>query len=126
MNIDPAGALQAGPGLRLGAATSFYARMVADSDGNMLGSISDLILDLERGRVAYVVVSTGGFMGMGERMFAVPWQALRSVGQQFVLDCKRAALEAAPAYEPDRWPSISTYGWHERVHAHFHSRPYWK
>src|SRR6185369_10995763 len=92
MEIGSAGVAE-GPGPRLSAATSFYARVVVDSDGDVLGSISDLILDLERGCVAYAVLSTGGFMGMGERMFAVPWRALRPVGQQFVLDCKRAELE---------------------------------
>jgi sporulation protein YlmC with PRC-barrel domain len=99
---------------------------VVDRDGEVLGSISDLMLDLERGCVAYAVIVSGGFMGMGERMFAVPWRALCPVGQQFVLECKRAGLEAAPAFDRDHWPLTPARGWHERVHAHYHARPYWE
>jgi sporulation protein YlmC with PRC-barrel domain len=115
-----------GPGSRLSAATSFFARTVVDSDGEMLGSISDLMLDLERGRIAYAVVATGGIMGIGERLFAIPLSALRPLGQQFALECKRAALETAPAFDRDHWPLTPAYLWHERVHAHYHSRPYWE
>lgn len=82
MEIGSASSSQAGPGPCLSAATSFFARTVVDRDGEALGSISDLMLDLERGRVAYVVVATDGFMGIGERLFAVPCGALRPVGQQ--------------------------------------------
>ena len=126
MEIGSAGYAEGGPGPRLDAATSFYARVIVDSDGEVLGSISDLILDLERGCVAYVVLSTGGFMRMGERMFAVPWRALHPVGQKFALDCKRAELETAPAFDRDHWQQAPAYWWHERVHAHYNSRPYWK
>lgn len=116
----------AGPGPRLSAATSFCARTVVDSDGEVVGSISDLMLDLECGRVAYAVVATGGFLGVGELLFAVPWRALRAMGQDFVLECKRSALESAPAFDRDHWPLAPAYRWHERVHAHYRSRPYWE
>lgn len=122
-SVDPA---RAGPGRRLSAATSFYARTVVDPAGEVLGSISDLMLDLERGRIAYAVVATGGFMGIGERLFAVPWKALRAMGHQFVLECERSALDSAPAFDRDHWPLTPAYSWHERVHAHYHSRPYWE
>jgi sporulation protein YlmC with PRC-barrel domain len=126
MQMASVRAARAGPGPSLSAATSFWARVVVDPEGEVLGSISDLMLDLERGQVAYAVVAAGGFMGMGERLFAVPWSALRAVGQHFVLECKRAALESAPAFDRDHWPAAPAYGWHERVHAHYHSRPYWE
>lgn len=126
MEIGSARSAQGGPGSRLSAATSFLARTVVDSDGEMLGSISDFMLDLERGRIAYAVIAVGGIMGIGERLFAVPWGALRPLGQQFVLECKRAALETAPAFDRDHWPLTPAYRWHERVHAYYHSRPYWE
>jgi len=126
MEIGSACAVQPGPGPRLSGATSFYARTVIDRDGNVLGSISDLMLDVERGRVAYAVIATGGFVGLGEQLFAVPWGALRPVGQQFMLDCQSAALETALAFDRDHWPLTPAHGWHERVHAYYHSRPYWE
>jgi len=126
MQLDPAEASQAPHGPRLRAATSFYARTVVDRRGRVLGSISDLMLDLERGRIAYAVLAVGGFVGVGERLFAVPWGALRACGQQFILDCREAALESAPAFDREHWPLAAAYGWHERVHAHYDSRPYWE
>jgi len=126
MEIGSAGTAPAGPGRRLSAATSFYARTVVDTDGEVLGSISDLMLDLDRGRIAYAVVATGGFMGIGERLFAVPWRALRAMGQQFVLECEHSAFDTAPAFDRDHWPLTPAHWWHERVHAHYHARPYWE
>lgn len=126
MEIGSADPAPAGPAHRLSAATSFYARTVVDPAGEVVGSISDLMLDLDRGCVAYAVVATGGFLGVGERLFAVPWRALRAMGQHFVLECERSAFETAPAFDRDHLPLTAANGWHERVHAHYHSRPYWE
>lgn len=126
METASIGCAQAGGGHRLSTATSFYARNVVDPEGEVLGSISDLMLDLERGRIAYAVVATCGFMGIGERLFAVPWRALHPMGHQFLLACERSALETAPAFDRDHWPLAPADEWHERVHAHYHSRPYWE
>lgn len=115
MQLDSLAAPQAAPGPRLRAATSFYARTVVDRRGRVLGSISDLILDLERGRVAYAVLAVGGFIGIGERLFAIPWEALRACGQQFVLDRREAMLESSPALEAAHEPVAAAYGWHERM-----------
>jgi sporulation protein YlmC with PRC-barrel domain len=126
MEIVSVSATTAGPGRRLSAATSFYARTVLDAEGEVLGSISDLMLDLDRGCIAYAVVATGGFVGIGERLFAVPWKVLRAAGEQFVLECARSTLDTAPAFDRDHWPLAPAHWWHERVHAHYHSRPYWE
>jgi hypothetical protein len=126
MEIGSAGAARARPGARLGVATSLYARTVLDREGEVLGSISDLMLDLERGCIAYAVVAAGGFMGIGERLFAVPWTALRPLDLHFVLQCNRAALDTAPAFDPEHLPLNPAHWWHERTHAHYGSRPYWE
>ena len=49
---------------------------MVDAQGETLGKIEDLMLDVETGRVAYAVLSFGGYMGMGDKLFAMPWQAL--------------------------------------------------
>jgi sporulation protein YlmC with PRC-barrel domain len=126
MEIGSTRGASAGPGRRLSTATSLSARTIVDSHGEILGSISDLMLDLDRGCIAYAVVATGGFVGIGERLFAVPWKALRPMGHQFVLECERSALDTAPAFDRDHWPLTPAHWWHERVHAHYHSTPYWE
>ncbi len=122
MQLDSIEASQAAHVPQLRAATSFYARTVVDPRGRVLGSISDLVLDLERGRIAYAVLAVGGFVGIGERLFAVPWDALRACGQQFVLDRGQDALESAPAFDREHGP-LAAYGWQERKQAQDEPRP---
>lgn len=110
----------------LSPATSLCARTVVDSKGEVLGSIVDLLLDLERGRIAYGVVASGGFMGVGERLVAVPWNALMPGTRHFVLQGTRSVLESGPVFEHEQWNRVPSRRWHERVHAHFCSRPYWE
>lgn len=106
-------------------ATSLCAQTVIDSTGEAVGSIVDILLDLERGRIAYALVACGGFVGMGERLFAVPWPALQRHGGQFLLNGNRFLLESGPSFDREHWSDTPEQGWHERVHAHFHSRPFW-
>jgi sporulation protein YlmC with PRC-barrel domain len=115
-----------GPGARLSPAASLCGTIVLDDGGDIVGSIADLMLDVERGRVAYAVVATGGFVGVGEKLFAVPWCALRPAGRDFVLQGSRATLEGGPSFDPEHWPTSPGTWWHERVHAHYRSRPYWE
>lgn len=111
---------------RLSPGTSLCARMVIDEAGEVLGSIVDLLLDLERGRIAYAVVASGGFMGMGERLVAVPWNALKPEARQFVLQGKPGSLDSGPIFEHEQWHGSPAMRWHERVHEHFGTRPYWE
>ena len=99
--------------------------LVRDRDGEVAGSIADVVLDVERGCVAYAVVATGGFLGVGERRFAVPWTALRASSRHFVLGVPRTVLESAPTFDGEQWPAAPARAWHERVHAHFAARRYW-
>ncbi len=118
MQLDSTEAPPAAPVPHLRAATWFYARTVVDRRGRVLGSISDLVLDLEHGRVAYAVLAVGGFVGIGERLFAVHWDALHACGQQFILDGGQAALESAPVFDREDEPRAAPCGWPERVHVH--------
>ena len=106
--------------------TTLCAQIVVDGAGEVLGSVVDLLLDLERGRIAYAVVASGGFMGLGERLVAVPWNALKAEARQFVLQGKRSVLDNGPTFEHEQWHRAPAKSWHERVHAHFGTRPYWE
>jgi uncharacterized protein YrrD len=85
----------------LGAAGKLYGRIVTGSDGEILGSISDLLLDVAAGRVAYALVARGGFMGLGERLFVIPWDKLElGADQQFISHETRETLEALALPDP--------------------------
>jgi sporulation protein YlmC with PRC-barrel domain len=77
-----------GPGPRIMAANTLEGDKVVNSAGEQLGEITNIMIDVPQGRVAYAVLSFGGFLGMGDKLFAVPWQALEldTENKCFVLD----------------------------------------
>jgi sporulation protein YlmC with PRC-barrel domain len=80
---------------------------VRNPDGEMLGEIKELMIDLDTGRVSYAVVSFGGFLGLGDKLFAMPWTVLRvdTEKRQFLLDVPKGVLESAPGFDKSEWPS---------------------
>ncbi len=118
-----------GPGPRLAAFSSLITggRIVNLKD-ETLGNVSDFMIDLQRGCIAYAVMASGGFMGMGERLFALPWKALTLDAERccFVIDVARSTLDTAPDFDKDHWPDHPDAQWHKSVHRHYAVRPYWE
>lgn len=76
---------------------------VFNMQGEKLGSIEDLVLDKIDGRVQYAVLSFGGFMGLGDKHYPLPWAALKYDTRKggYVVNLDKKQLENAPAYEAD-------------------------
>jgi len=87
------------------------------------------MIDLDEGRIAYVVLSFGGFLGMGNKLFAIPWEALILDTDQhvFILNVDRERLENAPGFDKDNWPDNAKYeaGWLFDVYEYYGYLPYW-
>lgn len=117
-----------GPGPELMTAATLTGNPVVNSAGDDLGEIEDIMLDVPSGRVAYAVLSTGGFMGMGNKLFAIPWRALRldTDNECFVLDIELDRLRDAPGFDKDHWPSMADPQWATSIHEYYHSTPYWQ
>lgn len=116
----------AGPGDRLVRAAALAGEPVVSRDGAPLGNVCELLLDVQRGRIAYAVVAHGGFMGLGERLHAVPWCALRAGADALVLDGERTTFLAAPAFDKEHWPDAPDPAWHQALHRHYRCAPYWE
>jgi sporulation protein YlmC with PRC-barrel domain len=101
---------------------------VRNAAGEDLGKVEEIMIDLASGRVAYVVLSFGGFLGIGDKLFAVPWQALRiDEGEhEFVLDVDRNTLENAPGFDKDNWPDMADPSFGAAIHQHYGRTPYWE
>jgi len=82
------------------SATTIKGDKVINTAGEDLGKIEELMIDLSDGRVAYAVLSFGGFLGMGNKLFAIPWGALslRVHEHAFVLDVPKEVLEKAEGF----------------------------
>src|SRR5271165_2265930 len=83
------------------AADTLTGDKVVNHQKEDLGKIEHLMIDLTTGRVAYAVLSFGGFLGMGDKLFAIPWSALSvdTVEKQFILNVEKALLERAPGFD---------------------------
>jgi sporulation protein YlmC with PRC-barrel domain len=110
-------------------ATAVIGNTVVNPAGEQLGSLKELVIDLEDGRVAYAVLSFGGFMGRGDKLFAIPWEALvlNPKDHTFTLDVEKEVLKEAPGFDKDRWPDNATYeaGWLLDLYEYYGYSPYW-
>jgi sporulation protein YlmC with PRC-barrel domain len=109
------------------SASSLTGNHVKNTAGEDLGSVKDLMIDLTNGHVAYAVLSFGGFLGFGNKLFAVPFSALRidSSDHTFVLNVDQEKLEESHGFDPDDWPDMSDESWARGVHEHYDVSPYW-
>jgi sporulation protein YlmC with PRC-barrel domain len=117
-----------GPGPEIMDAATLEGDTVVNSSGEDLGKIEAIMLDVSGGRIAYVVLSFGGFMGVGSKYFAVPWSALTlDAGERrFILGLSKDRLENAPGFDKDHWPSMADRTWATQVHAYYNATPYWE
>jgi sporulation protein YlmC with PRC-barrel domain len=88
-----------------------------------IGRIQDIMLDMASGRIRYAVMSSGGFLGMGDRLFAIPWAALTlDAGQhRFILDVATEKLKQAPGFDKYHWPDMADAVWAGKVESWFSS-----
>jgi sporulation protein YlmC with PRC-barrel domain len=103
---------------------------VVSTSGDKLGKIEDLVIN-PNGEIAYGVLSFGGFLGMGDKYFAVPWNVLRSdvpkatsketrsSEREFVLPIDKERLKNAPGFDKSHWPAMVESDWAKDVDAFY-------
>jgi sporulation protein YlmC with PRC-barrel domain len=110
------------------SATTLIGDRVRNLAGEDLGKLEEIMIDMEGGRVAYAVLSFGGVLGMGNKLFAVPWDALNVDTEQheMVLNVDRETLESAPGFDKDSWPGTEGDNqWLVDVYDYYGYEPYW-
>ena len=112
---------------RVMSAGTLAGDRVRNSAGDDLGKIEEIMLDVPSGRVAYAVLSFGGFLGMGNKLFALPWEAitLDEHEHEFILNVDKQTLENAPGFDKDNWPDMADPNWGSQVYSHYGYKPYW-
>ncbi|HUD98176.1 MAG TPA: PRC-barrel domain-containing protein [Bryobacteraceae bacterium] len=109
------------------AAETLTGDRVVNRQKEDLGTIEHLMIDVEKGRVAYAVLSFGGFLGLGDKLFAIPWSALAvdTTERQFVLDVDKKLLDKAPGFDKAHWPNMADRTWGAEVATYYGAKPYW-
>lgn len=113
---------------RVLAASTITGDKVRNRTGEDLGTIEEVMLDLASGEIAYAVISFGGFLGLGDKLFAVPWSSLElnADAHEFLLDADKGTLENAPGFDKDNWPDFADSTFGNQVHTHYEKTPYWE
>lgn len=113
---------------RVLAASTLKGDKVVNHQGEDLGNIEDLMIDLEGGRIAYAVLSFGGFLGMGDKLFAIPWDAMTvdQENKRLVLNVDKDLLKQAPGFDKNNWPDMTDPAWGAELYTYYGYRPYWE
>lgn len=94
---------------------------VKNPKSEKLGKIETLMLDKLKGDIAYVVLSFGGFLGMGDKLFAMPWSMFSYDTQQdcFIIHVDKEALQNSPGFDKDNWPDMSSLTWRSKINQYY-------
>ncbi len=90
-------------------ASQLIGMKVEGTDGKKLGDIKDLVVDREDGSIDYAVLDFGGIIGIGDKYFAVPWEALQIApdNKKLLIDVSKKELKDAPGFDKKNWPDLS-------------------
>jgi sporulation protein YlmC with PRC-barrel domain len=111
------------------SASRIIGEAVVNRQNEDLGRIHELVIDAKEGRLAYAVLSFGGFMGMGNKLFALPWRAFEfaKTENKLILNVDKATLEADPGFDQDaKWPDFADRAWGNSIDNYFGHDPCWK
>jgi hypothetical protein len=112
----------------LAKGSAFIGADVKNLQGENLGDIKDIVIDRASGRIVYAVVSFGGFLGLGEKLFAIPWSAFsQSTAHKdtFVLAIDKERLKNAPGFDQHNWPQMASREWVSNLYTYYDVAPYW-
>lgn len=102
-------------------ASTLIGDAIVNPAGEKLGDLKDIVLDTANGGIVYAVMASGGVLGMGEKLFAVPWHALRLGGadENLILDASPDRLKNAPGFDKDHWPDAPDTGFVEHGRTYY-------
>lgn len=110
------------------SASKIIGEAVVNRQNENLGKIHELVFDAKSGQLAYAVLSFGGFLGMGNKLFALPWGALAfsATENKLILNVDKDKLKAAPGFDADaKWPDFADKTWGSSIHSYYGHSPYW-
>jgi len=94
---------------------------VKNAQGEDLGHVKDIMLDTENNRVAYYVLSFGGILGMGDKLFAIPPEAMKlnTNDKCFILNIDKERLKKAEGFNKDQWPNMADPTFRSNLYQHY-------
>jgi sporulation protein YlmC with PRC-barrel domain len=98
---------------KVNKASNLIGMKVKNRDNEDLGSIEDLAIDFESGKVSYAVIGVGGFLGIGEKYVGIPLEALTPTPGEdhLLLDASKQAMDQAKGFSRKNWPDLDVVTW---------------
>jgi hypothetical protein len=106
------------------ATRDVVGRKVRNLEGEDVGEIQELMVDEAAGRITYAIMSFGGFLGMGDKLFAVPWVSLTSDGEVYRMKASKELLKNAPGFDKNNWPDMSDPDRTSEIYTYYQERPF--
>ena len=103
-------------------------KKVVNLGGEDIGEIREVVIDSAAARITYAVMSFGGFLGLGDKLFAVPWVSLNynRTDDVYVIKANKELLKHAPGFDKDSWPDMSDPTRLSEIYKYYGSQPYWR
>lgn len=110
------------------SASTLMNDKVYNTEGEDLGKIEEFMIDMESGCIAYAVLSFGGFLGLGDKLFAIPFHAMKldEDKKYFILNVSKERLKTAQGFDKSNWPDMADPTWGTAIHEYYGYEPYWK
>ena len=106
-------------------ASEIQGMSVENSAGKELGTVQDIVIDVRAGQIRYAALSYGGFLGIGDKLFAVPWDAFQhrhdasSDTHKLVLSIDDESLKNAPGFNQNNWPDFATAQFNSEIDKYY-------
>lgn len=125
-SVVPGPDVRRGPGPDLMGANTLVGNDVYNQSDEKLGEITEIMLDVRSGMIGYAVMAFGGFLGMGEKFFAVPWSALTldTEKKAFIINVEKDRFKDAPGFDKGKWPDMADQAWAKEIHYYYGTQPY--
>lgn len=106
---------------RLLSSRSLIGTKVCNADGETLGRIEEIMINTHTGNVGYLVLSFGGFLGIGDKLFAVPFESVNvdQYHEHVRLNVDRDRLETAPGFDKDNWPDFADQSFQSKINNYY-------
>ena len=110
------------------SATTLIGDEVRNASGEKLGTLKEIMIDVDHGQLAYGVLDFGGMLGIGDKYFAVPFERFRvdESDEKLVLYADKETLKNAEGFDKNDWPDLGDVEWSRKVHKHYGATPYWE
>ena len=94
---------------------------VKNAQNEHLGEINEVVIDKSLGKVSYLVLDFGGFLGFGNKFFALPWHLVTYDANDdcFILNIDKERLKNAPGFDKDNWPNFAAADYTKTIDSYY-------